>query len=153
MTEINGDLIKLAKDENFDIIVHGCNCQRKMGAGIALTLKQNFPEVAYQDSITKCNTLGNIDEVHIKNYKFKVINAYTQNYWGKCNKYETQNSRYNAIRKCMKKINERYKGLRIGLPLIGCGKAGGDWKIVKEIIKDELKDCNVTVVHFSYIVE
>jgi len=147
--EINGDLIKLAKEGNFDIIVHGCNCHRRMGAGIALTIRQNFPEVEYKDKVTKCNIIGNIDEVILKKYNFKIINAYTQNYWGKCNASETQQMRYDAIRNCMKKINDKYKGLCIGLPLIGCGLAGGDWNIVKQIIKEELKDCNVTIVHFK----
>ncbi len=32
---INGDLIDLAKNGNFDVIIHGCNCFRTMGVGIA----------------------------------------------------------------------------------------------------------------------
>ena len=32
---VDGDLIKLAKQGRFDVIVHGCNCFCQMGAGIA----------------------------------------------------------------------------------------------------------------------
>ena len=38
MKTITGDLIKLAQDGVFDVIIHGCNCQNTMGAGIAKTV-------------------------------------------------------------------------------------------------------------------
>jgi O-acetyl-ADP-ribose deacetylase (regulator of RNase III) len=47
MTVITGDLLKLALEGRFDVIVHGCNCQCAMGKGIALSIKNEFPE-AYQ---------------------------------------------------------------------------------------------------------
>jgi len=49
----------------------------------------------------------------------------------------------------MRKINHVFKGQHIGLPKIGCGLAGGDWNIVKEIIQKELKDCNVIIVIYK----
>jgi O-acetyl-ADP-ribose deacetylase (regulator of RNase III) len=49
----------------------------------------------------------------------------------------------------MKKINYKFKGKHIGLPLIGCGLAGGDVTIVKKIIQEELKDCTVTIVNYK----
>ena len=35
MKEVAGDLIQLAYDGKFDVIVHGCNCECMMGGGIA----------------------------------------------------------------------------------------------------------------------
>ena len=32
---------------------------------------------------------------------------------------------------------------------IGCGLAGGDWSLIENIIKKELKDCNVTMVRYK----
>ena len=40
-------------------------------------------------------------------------------------------------------------GKSIGLPKIGCNLAGGDWNIVREIIRRELKDMDVTIVHYD----
>lgn len=38
--------------------------------------------------------------------------------------------------------------MHIGLPgVIGCGLAGGNERIVKDILRKELKDCNVTLVY------
>jgi hypothetical protein len=46
----------------------------------------------------------------------------------------------------MKKV---FEGKHIGLPYIGCGLAGADENLVLDIIKKELKDCNVTMVRYK----
>ena len=43
MNTIKGDLIDLAIEGKFDLIVHGCNCFNTMGKGIAKSIRQNFP--------------------------------------------------------------------------------------------------------------
>ncbi|MGJ4995019.1 hypothetical protein ACQR0Z_11425 [Bradyrhizobium sp. HKCCYLS3077] len=52
MKIIKGDLIKLALDGHIDVIVHGCNCQCTMGAGIAKSIKDIFPEAYAADLST-----------------------------------------------------------------------------------------------------
>ena len=49
----------------------------------------------------------------------------------------------------MRKVNKIFKGKHIGLPKIGCGLAGGSWSIVSKIIRDELWECNVTIVNYK----
>lgn len=155
--EVEGNLITLAKEGKFDVITHGCNCFCVMGAGIAPQMALNFdcdefPLENAEYFQGDMNKLGQIDyEVTLVNDKpLAVVNSYTQYGFGK-NHTEGSESPvdYEAITLCMKKINHQFKGKHIGLPLIGCGLAGGDWNIVKEIIKKELKDCDITVVHFK----
>ena len=52
MKAVIGDLIQLALAGSFDVIVHGCNCQCAMGKGIALAIKQQFPEAYDADQRT-----------------------------------------------------------------------------------------------------
>jgi O-acetyl-ADP-ribose deacetylase (regulator of RNase III) len=40
---INGNLLKLAENGQFDIIMHGCNCFNTFGSGIAKSIKLSFP--------------------------------------------------------------------------------------------------------------
>ena len=47
MKIIKGDIIKLAQQGQFDVIVHGCNCFCTMGSGIAKAVKSCFP-IAFQ---------------------------------------------------------------------------------------------------------
>ena len=59
MKTVRGDLLKLALDGHFDVIVHGCNCQCVMGAGIALSIKNAFPEAFAADLATANNGIPN----------------------------------------------------------------------------------------------
>ena len=52
MKTIRGNLLDLALEGRFDVIVHGCNCQCAMGAGIALAIRKVFPEAFAADGST-----------------------------------------------------------------------------------------------------
>jgi len=145
----NGDLIKKALNGEFEVIVHGCNCFNTMGAGIAKQIKYNFPEAYQVDSITKKGDkekLGKCSFVQInrKNIYLTIVNAYTQYRYGR----EKVSTYYSAIRKCMKWIKENFHDKKIGMPLIGAGLGGGDWKIISRIINQELEGEDVTIVKY-----
>lgn len=147
--EVEGDLLQLAKDGQFDIIAHGCNCFRIMGAGIAAKISKQFPEVYEADSgdrRTPISRLGDYTKVqyYTKDSTLTVFNLYTQFLPGRNLDYEALTL---SLRKISIDLTTHSKS--IGLPLIGCGIAGGDWERVKEIIKTELRDLDVTIVHFK----
>ena len=56
---------------------------------------------------------------------------------------------YEALILCLRKINLKFKGKKVVLPLICGGLAGGDPDKIKNIIKSELKDCDSTLVLFN----
>lgn len=167
MKIIKGDLIKLALKGEFDIIVHGCNCFCAQKSGLAPQMVKAFQtdktflegnvnqafgsiDVA-KSKIGDINKLGNIDilnrNIPFKDGEFtlKVINAYTQYSMG----HDKRHLDYEALTMCLRKINHIFSGETIGLPLIGCGLAGGDWNIVKKIIKQELKDLKIVIVEYD----
>ena len=150
MKIIKGDLIKLALEGNFDVIIHGCNCFCTMGAGIAKNIKSEFPEAYEADLKTE---KGNKDKLGTysnaiterNGYKIIIINAYTQHHY----KGRRMKADYEAIRSVFKKIKSNYPGRKIGYPKIGAGLAGGDWNIISEIIEEELKNENHVLVEFA----
>jgi O-acetyl-ADP-ribose deacetylase (regulator of RNase III) len=82
--------------------------------------------------------------------EFTVVNAYTQYHYGRNHKDGVQTPiDYEALTLCMRKMNSIFRGMRIGLPMIGAGLAGGDWERIKTIIQTELKDCDTTIVIFN----
>jgi len=150
ITTIKGDLIKIAQEGGFDVIVHGCNCHCTMGAGIAKAIKAAFPPAYEADRTTQKGDrtkLGSCSaaECTLNHGKVVVINAYTQYDW----RGSGCKADYDAIRSCMKWIAQRYSGKRIGLPRIGAGLAGGDWNIIRKIISEETKNETITVVEFK----
>jgi O-acetyl-ADP-ribose deacetylase (regulator of RNase III) len=150
MKMIKGDLIKLALEGKFDVIVHGCNCFCTMGAGIAKAIKNEFQEAYEADCKTE---KGNKDKLGTYSYatikingnEITVINAYTQyDYKGPGMKAD-----YNAIRSVFKNIKSNFSGKRIGYPKIGAGLAGGDWDQISKIIDEELINEDHTLVEFA----
>lgn len=175
--ELDGDLIKLSLEGKFDVIVQGNNCFCVQGAGLAPQFVKAFGSDKFKMEAPEfkgdINKLGTID-YEVKNLykgeigidkstfftkqgyiepskvsKLVVINSYTQYGFGANHANGSDKPvDYDAITMVMKKINHIFKGKHIGLPLIGCGLAGGDFSIVSKIIKTELKDCDVTIVNY-----
>lgn len=150
MRVIQGDLIQLALNGKFNLIIHGCNCFCTMGAGIAKTIKDTFPEAYKADLETKIGSrdkLGKISFAAVKRngYEIVVVNGYTQ--------YSPTGSGvlvdYEAVRSVMKTVKDRFSGRKIGYPLIGAGLAKGDWAITSEIIREELLGENHTLVEYK----
>lgn len=149
MKEIRGDLIKLANEGKFDVIIHGCNCMCTMGAGIAKAIKQKWPVVYIVDKKTNkgdIRKLGTYSYAVIHREGFDtdltIVNAYTQYKYGR----DRPHVDYIAIQKVFQEIKRNFSGKRIAYPKIGAGLAGGDWKKIKEIIDTELKGEDHTLV-------
>lgn len=168
---IDGDIIELAETNTFDVIVHGVNCFCTQKAGLAPQMVKAFKTDTFKFEGIKgkgvIGKLGNIDfeKRYLEDGKWvkypdeggkwvkkeiTVVNAYTQYHYGPKHIDETNKPlNYCAFTLCMQKINHTFTSKHILLPKIGAGLAGGDWIILLEIIKKELKDCRVTIVNYK----
>ena len=136
---VTGNLL----NEDRGILVHGVNCQGKMGAGIALEVKRRYPK-AYHSYLDRCKwsnfdpfrMLGFVDFVQI-NDNLVIANAFIQDTYGNDGRRYVS---YDAIDRCFIEINQY--ALRTGLPVkyprIGAGLAGGNWDIISAIINVNL---------------
>ena len=149
MNVIQGDLIELAKSGRFDVIVHGCNCQCTMGAGIAKAIRSAFPAAYEADLATEKGSrakLGTISVAHAgPEDKLAIVNGYTQFHWRGSGTLVD----YDAIRSVMRAVKQRFVGSRIGYPKIGAGLAKGDWQLISEIIDTELQGEDHTLVEYG----
>lgn len=145
-----GNLIEAAKSGEVNVIAHGCNCYNTMGSGIAPQIKNAFPNAyAADQATTKAdpNKLGSYTAA--KNGDVTVFNLYSQfGFWGRNKGLRDLN--YNALYDSLDSMRNALKGLpdvRVGIPAIGAGLAGGDWKIIQAIIEQTLdqEDFPVTV--------
>ena len=149
MNVVEGDLIALALQGKFDVIVHGCNCFCSMQAGIAKSIQDAFPEAYLADCATASGErakLGTFSSALVVrgDYQFTVVNAYTQfGYQG------AGNADYEAIQQVFAAIAANFHGLRIGYPMIGAGLGGGNWAVIEAIIERALVGENHTLVRFQ----
>jgi O-acetyl-ADP-ribose deacetylase (regulator of RNase III) len=148
MNIVQGDLLEMAFQGNFDVIIHGCNCFNTMGSGIARQIADRFPMAEKIDKLTVCGSVEKLgmyttsicNDKHKK--PFVIINAYTQYYGG-------SDVRYEAIRSVMIKIKKMFGECKIGYPKIGAGIAGGDWEIISNIINKVLRGSDHTLVEYT----
>ena len=156
MKVIKGDLVSMALNNYFDVIVHGCNCFNTMGKGIALDIKKYFPEAYEADcltikgdksklgSYTKCTKIINVRPL-------VIINAYTQyTYYFTTEMDKTQPLvSYGAVKEVFTEINKDFAGRIVGIPKIGAGLAMGDWEIIKNILDEVCTDIELIVVEYQ----
>jgi O-acetyl-ADP-ribose deacetylase (regulator of RNase III) len=151
---VKGNLITKALDGDFRLIVHGCNCFCTMGSGIAVDIKDTFPEAYEADKLTNhgdSNKLGTYsfhtyDPHPITKMPLTIINAYTQYYYGRGLQVD-----YQAIDDVFKHLGYMCANtnIHIGYPQIGAGLAGGDWDRISAIIDNNLKECLHTLVEYD----
>jgi len=147
MNYVEGDLIALALEGDFDVIVHGCNCFCTMEAGIALAIQKEFPEAYAADLVTAKgdhHKLGTFSHTSVlrDDHEITIINGYTQFHF----QGEGILVDYEAVRSLFKQIRLQFHGKRIAYPKIGAGLAGGNWKRIAEIINEELAGEDHTLV-------
>ncbi len=147
---IKGDLIQLAFEGKFDVIIHGCNCFCSMGAGIAKSIRDEFPEAYQADLKTDMGDkkkLGTYTMARIqrKGSTIIVINGYTQ--------YDFSGPGilvdYTAVQKLFARIKKDFPHNRIGYPKIGAGLAKGNWEVISGIINKEIKGEDHALVEYT----
>lgn len=132
------------------IIAHGCNNHGVMGAGIARTVREKYPET-YADYQKYCAEAGGpidalLGTTHIFSENGRTIfNMITQGFDDLDG--TGRHVSYDSIAKCFEEANRmvhcRDHGLAI--PMVGAGLGGGKWPVIFQIIKSVTPDITVTV--------
>lgn len=126
-------------DVTTGIIVHQCNNQGRMGAGIALEIRTRFPTV-YEKYITahKMNKLylGMAQLISVSE-GLVVCNLIGQDKYGWGKNFTDYKALTNGLR--IIKAFSNIKKLQVYIPYkMSCGLAGGDWDTVLQIIETEI---------------
>jgi O-acetyl-ADP-ribose deacetylase (regulator of RNase III) len=135
MFVVHGDLLKLAKQGEFDIIVHGCNCFCTMGGGIAKQIRDQFPEAYAADCATRKGDrakLGQYTSATVNG--LTIVNAYTQYNYNRSGK-PADLFDYEAFAYILNDLALAHPDKRFGFPLIGTGLAGGDVVTIVEMLE------------------
>lgn len=134
MKTIRGNLISLAKNGKFDLIVHGCNCFCTMGSGIAPKIAWAFRGPAGPSQVDDLTEIGDKNKLGTCSYAYYlhndltitkrtkedthplplydgtrliIANAYTQYGTAKAGECVVD---YDAVRSCFKDISDRMRG-------------------------------------------
>ena len=127
------------------IICHQVNLQGKMGKGIALDIRNKWPTVyeSYLEALNQNKVkLGSVQGVQVAD-KLVVANIFAQFNYGN----DIRHTNYEALAVALESLSNVTKETSlIHIPYnMGCGNAGGCWRIVYEIIRESLKNRNVII--------
>lgn len=145
-----GNIFDFIYEGRYDVVLQGCNCFCKMDDGIALQFAQHFPEVLLADINTVYkdeNKLGTFVEVNIERFdkKFKIFNCYTQYAYAGYDIEVFDYFDYQSFETILEQISKFDKSIKIGMPLIGSGHAGGDVERILSLIEKYLSKHNVEI--------
>lgn len=145
---VDGDLLEMARNKEFDVIGHCANCFCTFGAGIALQIKNQFPEAYIADCNTKAGDLAKLGTISVaENITPNIVNLYGQ-YDFKGRREGKMDLDYDALKSALTEMKEKYSGKKFGLPKIGSLLAGGDWNVIEAIIQEVFRGEYVTVVNY-----
>ena len=136
MKYIEGNLIDLAFEGKFDVIIHGCNCFNTMRSGVAGEIARRIPNAYFADKYTQKgdrNKLGTWSGCYSLQGDFWVINAYTQYNYGY--NEDVVYFDYEAFYKFLTTFRKSLDTEKvIAFPKIGAGLAKGDWNEISFMI-------------------
>jgi hypothetical protein len=137
--EIKGSLMFVT----YGIIAHQVNVKGVMGAGSSLSLRNKWPVVYADYDLAYRRQELRLGEVIFTNIKIKdptlqVASMCAQTDYGQTGIRYTS---YKAFKRCLEKLKLWHvNSTKLKLPVffpyeIGCGHAGGEWVIIKPLIK------------------
>ena len=153
MQIVKGDLLALAKQGLFDIVVHGANCQSTMNSGIARQIREQFPQAFYadlDDRRTPENKLGTCTYAYIDDYDFTIVNAYTQLTFNRKGEEFKDRFEYEAFDKILRGFVKYHSDKRFGFPYIGMGLAGGNSNRILKQLSDFSNEISGSVTLVEY---
>ena len=128
-----GDLLAVTSG----VIIHGCNSHGVMGSGVALAVKNKYPECfetyhLFCEKRKNDQTILGDSIIYVASFELTIVNMITQKDYGT----HRRQVNYGAIAKGFSDLHHYYAmDQEFHFPKIGAGLGGGDWEVISEIIE------------------
>jgi O-acetyl-ADP-ribose deacetylase (regulator of RNase III) len=145
----SGDLLKMS---DIDVIVQNCNIYCTQAAGIAKQIVEMYPEVLEADKATPhgdSSKLGTFSYAKVDGLygKKTVINLYAMQGLGTHKRQTHYEAFYLGMEAIHNQVMDSKKDLVVGVPkYIGCGLAGGSWRVIQAMLEDIFEQSYVKLV-------
>lgn len=144
----NGDLLK----SDCTVVMHQANCQKTMGAGIAKAISKMYPGAYLVDknsNLSPEERFGTFTHYTSKDNGVTVVNLYGQLHFGRGGNFTNYDKLESAIDSFLSYAKDNKNEIdlsKVGVPYkIGSGLAGGDWKVVNNLIEKQSRKHKVNI--------
>ena len=148
---INGDIFDNITESQPTVLVHLCNDIGAWGKGFVLSLSKysKKPEQVFKSNYRngRDSKLGDIQTVEVSE-NLTVVNIIGQQ--GIYSRNGRPPIRYSYLQRGLLKVGliAKEKDAEVIMPKIGAGLAGGDWKLIEQIIIQELVENGIKTTVF-----
>ena len=144
---VNGDLL----DAKETYLVHQVNCVGAMGRGLALSIRNKYPDVfrRYQQYCEEHRVkylLGRVLLIPTDDGKV-ICNVFAQNGYG-TNQQQTDYAALSKALTSLEKIVPYNEAIAIPYGM-SCGLGGGSWEIVEQMIRDIFKKHKIVFYRYK----
>lgn len=135
--------------EGLRAYAHGCNCAGTMDAGVSIAFKKRWPRMFDEYALRCKDGRFHLGDVFVWSEGDEVVYSLAiQEHWKAKSKLPAL---VRAARK-MVQLAEQSGVARIGLPRIGAGLGGIDWKRVKSVLEEVGNESAVELIVFEQFV-
>ncbi len=154
--------IRVIKDEDiydhfdeYDVILIGTNLYCTMSNGIQLKVMLNYPYVFNKNLETKygdLEKLGTILECTNENEPTFCLCFITKGYNFRPD-LQSDYLSYEALEKCLRLVNIKYKGMRVACPMLGNSRfdGNGDKGRIMNIFEESISDVDLTIYDYHQL--
>lgn len=160
LTFVKGDVCNSAV-QGKKVLVHCCNDNGVMGAGVARAIAKKWPHVEKEhiawfdkeiprlgdiqlvkaeDNLVVCNLIGQkdmgIQTICGRSFPPVRYEAFVEGFW--------------RLREKLTPYLQKGIDISIIAPRLGCGLAGGKWDKVEQCFKEVFEDTNIKIVIYDY---
>jgi O-acetyl-ADP-ribose deacetylase (regulator of RNase III) len=145
----SGNLLQM---HDIDVLIHVANLECLFGAGIAKQIKDLYPEAYEADCKTPkgdSSKLGTFSYAKVDGLygKKTVINLYAMQGLGTHKRQTHYEAFYLGMEAIHNQVMDSKKDLVVGVPkFIGCGLAGGSWRVIQAMLEDIFEQSYVKLV-------
>lgn len=136
---VNGDLIQMAKEYEFDLICHFCDCEKRWDSNLSTAIKNLYPLTYDIDTDSFPIDLGEYSVCN--DYLFKIANIYIF-----CVDKDKEKTAYKALDQACYNINNKFNGTKIAMSYDQIIEIGLDWESVKKVLITNFKSLHLIVV-------
>lgn len=145
-------------DETIQVVIHQTNTMGVMGSGVALSIKNMYPQAYEAYKLTEKENKLKLGEISYagmqRNGKpFVIINVNGQGNFGVGVRQTNYEALFVGLERSRKicDLAQMEPKPTIGLPFnIGCARGGGDWRIVERLIEVAFDGYSGDVVVVDY---
>lgn len=151
MVKVKKDIPLIDEILKYDATAYGMNIQNSFNLGLQYEIGLNFPKVKLEECKTRYGDKSKYGDIHVVTDNNNHFCACYMNNGGYQKDDNGSYVNYDALRSCFAKLNTKFKGKRVSMPIIGASyyDGNGDKDLILSMMDEEFTDIRAYVYDYE----